>query len=57
MRNNCLKIRILETESDKVKVKFIESDIVMHIPKAILQAKVRAGFYNVVKPASQTLVS
>ena len=50
MRNECQNIKILSSDSDNVKIKFIDSDIVMFISKTILKAKVSVGFYVVVKP-------
>ena len=48
MKNKCQQIKILESDSTKVKVKFIESNIIMRISKALLEAKVRNGFYTCV---------
>ncbi|MFT4754893.1 MAG: hypothetical protein ACI85Q_002456 [Salibacteraceae bacterium] len=55
MKNKCQKVKILDSDLDKVRIKFIESDIVMPISKAMLKAKVKAGFYKVINPAFEPL--
>ncbi|MFT4667394.1 MAG: hypothetical protein ACI9RM_001810 [Ulvibacter sp.] len=57
MKNKCQKIKILNSESDKVIVKFVEPDVVMILSRAMLKAKVKAGFYKVVNPDFKPLIS
>lgn len=45
MKNECLKIVNLGIISDKVKIKFLNSNIIMLISKSIFNDKVKTGFW------------
>ena len=48
MKNKCQRVEIIEKTLDSIKLKFLETGIIMPLSKDIFQAKVKQGFYKVI---------
>lgn len=47
LKNQCERVDILSEDkiTDTAEIKFLESDVIMSIPRSILKNKIDSGFY------------